>query len=209
MFFKIISNFPITFLVIAFTVFLNMNVRRTASKKKSSLSELESKANSTRKKDLSNLHYITLTEKNLPLIETNDEILLSCREKLTSLSDKKIVNFTGYTNTELKLEFGAANLPLLSEYDTNFTELCRTLNKYGCRLIELGYTAEAREILEYAVDIESDISTTYKTLADIYVSSGETAGIDRLISCAEKLNSLSKPVIINALNSLKDSSMGR
>lgn len=209
MFFKIISNFPITFLVIAFTVFLNMNVRRTASKKKSSLSELESKANSTRKKDLSNLHYITLTEKNLPLIETNDEILLSCREKLTSLSDKKIVNFTGYTNTELKLEFGAANLPLLSEYDTNFTELCRTLNKYGCRLLELGYTAEAREILEYAVDIESDISTTYKTLADIYVSSGETASIDRLISCAEKLNSLSKPVIINALNSLKDSSMGR
>lgn len=92
MFFKIISNFPITFLVIAFTVFLNMNIRRTASKKKSSLSELESKANTTRKKDLGNLHYITLTEKNLPLIETNDEILLSCMEKLTSLSDKKIVN---------------------------------------------------------------------------------------------------------------------
>lgn len=165
--------------------------------------ELESRANATRKKDLSNLHYITLTKKNLPLIESNDEILISCRENLDKLSNKKIVNFTGYSNTELKLEYGAANLPALSEYDSNFTQLCRCLNKYGIRLHELGMTEQARTVLEYAVETGSDVSTTYKTLADIYKSEGEYEKIDELISCAEKLNSISSKSIVKYLGDIR------
>lgn len=204
MFFKIISTFPITFLLLAFVFFLNLNARKSSS---STLVERESKANATRKKDLSNLHYITLTEKNLPQIETNDEILLSCQKKLTLLSDEKIVNFTGYTNTDLKLEYGAANLNILSEYDSNFTELCRTLNKFGHRLHELGFIREARDVLEYAISIDSDVSKTYRLLGEIYVTAGEYDKINSLIESANNLNSLSKTSIINALNALNNSSV--
>lgn len=207
---NIMLSFPLLTSVIILTVLLNLRNRKTtalAKKERENFWEKESKANSTRKKDLSNLHYITIPEKNLPFIETNDEILSSCYDSIQRLQSEPIVNLTGYTNTELKLEYGAANLNTLSAYDSNFTELCCTLNKWGCRLSELGYNSEACTVLEFAVSVLSDVSVTYKTLGKIYVQDGNPEKIDYLLSQAEQLNSLSKPIIIKALSELKDSSV--
>lgn len=207
---NIMLSFPILTSVIILTILLNLRNRKTTSlfkKERASFWEKESIANSTRKKDLSNLHYITIPEKSLPFIETNDEIINSCHNSIHKLMSEQIVNLTGYTNTELKLEYGAANLNTLSGYDSNFTELCRTLNKWGDRLLELGYVTEARTVLEFAVSVLSDVSSTYKTLGKIYIQNGDFSKIDNLLNEAEKLNSLSKQVIIKALSELKNSSI--
>lgn len=207
---NLMLSFPILTSVIILTILLNLRNRKTTSlfkRERESFWEKESLANSTRKKDLSNLHYITIPEKSLPFIETNDEIINSCHNNIRKLMSEQIVNLTGYTNTELKLEYGAANLNTLSKYDSNFTELCRVLNKWGSRLSELGYTFEACTVLEFAVSVLSDVSSTYKTLGRIYVQNGDSQKIDNLLNQAEKLNSLSKPVIIKALSELKDSSV--
>ncbi|MDE5781240.1 MAG: hypothetical protein K2I03_07145 [Lachnospiraceae bacterium] len=207
---NIMLSFPILTIVIILTILLNLRNRKTTSlfkRERESFWEKESLANSTRKKDLSNLHYITIPEKSLPFIETNDEIINSCHNNIHKLMTESIVNLTGYTNTELKLEYGAANLNTLSKYDSNFTELCRVLNKWGSRLLELEYTVEACTVLEFAVSILSDVSSTYKTLGRIYIQNGDSSKIDNLLNEAEKLNSLSKPVIIKALSELKNSSV--
>ena len=72
------------------------------------------------------------------------------------------------TYTDLKLTYGAPNLPLLSEYDENFTLLISTLQKWASLLYDAGQTAEAQTVLEFAVSAGSDISGSYKLLASIY-----------------------------------------
>lgn len=205
-----ILNNPFLVALIIFIILLNLKTRKPKnySDNEESFWETEAKANSTRKKDLSNLHYITIPEKSLPFIETNDEIIILCHKNIRNLMPKKIVNLTGYTNTELKLQYGAANLPALTEYDSNFTELCQILNKWGTRLLELNFTNEARTVFEYAVSIMSDISSTYKLLGSIYMENKNPGKIDDLINTAQQLNSLSKPIITRHLNELKDSSVG-
>ena len=104
------------------------------------------------------------------------------------------------SNTDLKLEYGAANLNLLSEYDRNYTELVRTLYLWGKVLYDNNKISEAKQVLEYAVSINCDISQIYFILADIYVECHETGSIYNLIKKANGLNSLLKNSIVNKLN---------
>ena len=68
-----------------------------------------------------------------------------CQQTLLSLSDSPIVNFTGLTNTDLKLMYGAPNIDLLMRYDQNYTTLACTLQKWADKLYGEGYVAEARQ----------------------------------------------------------------
>ena len=120
----------------------------------------ETKANSTRKKDISNLNYITIPD-SLPLINTEDSNILRAYDVINSMRNRKIVNLSGMSNTDIKLEYGVANLPVLTEYDDNFTTLVRALNTAGTGLIKAGHTKEGCEILEYAILNGSDIKATY------------------------------------------------
>ena len=54
-----------------------------------------------------------------PKVEDYKQIILT-------LKDLPIVNFTGISNTELKLRYGAPNIDLLTQYDQNYTLLVRT-----------------------------------------------------------------------------------
>ena len=63
---------------------------------------------------------------------------------LNSLKDEQIVNFTGISNTDLKLSFGAANLPTLSRFDQNYTLLARALHAQYRQLADL----RAEELVE-------------------------------------------------------------
>ena len=97
----------------------------------------ENAANSTRKQDISHLDYIQFSNVTLPFALFRDDILKECEQQVLTLKEKKILNLTGISNTDLKLKYGPANLPLLTQYDQNFTLLVRTLNTWGQRLNEL------------------------------------------------------------------------
>jgi hypothetical protein len=130
------------------------------------------------------------------------EAIADIEKTLLSLKGKRILNLTGKTSTDLKLEYGAANLSALSEYDDNYLLLVRTLQQYAEVLHSEGHTDDAVTVLEYAVNIGSDIKATYMLLADIYNERGLTDSIKSLIENASKLDSLMKQPIINALNEL-------
>ena len=176
--------------------------KHEAAKNTKNFWDNESKANLVRKADISNLAYLVLDLSLLPM----DALLpaLSHRAKeLEDLATKKILNLSMYTNTELKLMYGPANLEELSYCDGNYLNLIRLLNSIGKDLIELGNVSAAKEFLSYSLSIGSDISETFTLLAGIYKSKGHDNDIDLLIKLAERLETINKATIINKLNNIK------
>lgn len=177
-------------------------VRNKEAKIYQSFLDEETKANNTRKQSLDNLEYIKIPISSLP-VETldGDEKVKEFIETLTILSSEKIVNFTGFSNTELKMQYGAANLEILSRYDNAYTSLVRTLNAWGHYLYEKDYVSEAQSVLEYAISIHSDIGATYDLLSKIYLESNHPEKIKELIPVASEINSLSRNNIVKKLES--------
>ena len=160
----------------------------------------EARANSTRKKSLDNLPYITIPFKALPMdtMKENEKIA-EIHTRLQDLSSQKIVNFTGYTNTDLKLEYGTANITCLSEYDQNYTLLARTLQEWAEYLYAAGFTDDARTVLEFAITTRTDVSRSYYLLADIYDDTNEPGKKAALLDTAQSLKSAMKNAIVRTL----------
>ena len=118
--------------------------------------ERERMANATRKKDISALPYLSFSTDTLPVGEFADDELYSCE------------NLSMYTNTDLKLMYGPANLADLSSYDENYHLLTTTLLAYARREVELDRIDAAVTILEYAMSLALDVSQIYLLLAELY-----------------------------------------
>ena len=171
--------------------------------------EAEAKANATRRADISGLPYLKLDDALAALPLDKAEQAGAAREVrlIRELPEKRILNLSMYTNTELKSMYGPANLEDLSAADDRFTELIRLLNSIGKKLSEAGDTAAARSVLEYAVSIDSDISETFAMLAEIYVSEKDTNSFDALITKAEGITSISRDITLSKLNSIKSDTL--
>ena len=194
--FSVFASFMI---FVVFLIWLQYEIKkhlRYDEKKQNEYWAKEVKANATRKQSLDNLNYITIPLETFPMdIMASDETIRELHETLYSLSEEKIVNFTGISNTDLKLEYGVANLPLLTHYDQCYTHLARTLQAFAQRLFENGYENESIPILEFAIETGTDISGTYRLLAEIYVKNGEKAKLDALKEKTSTLNSaMKKPI---------------
>jgi hypothetical protein len=172
--------------------------------------EEERQANSVRRKSLDELEYINVPFDLLPFTQEGtqsgetDDILAADEASILALKDKKIVNFTGISNTDLKLTYGAPNLPLLSEYDQNYTSLVKSLDSWGNHLIDRGLKTEARRVLEFAVECRTDLKSSYLPLADIYVENFEFDKVDHLIEVADSINSIMRGPIKRALKEKGD-----
>lgn len=188
---------------------MNLLMRRTSRKveeKEASFWEKELESNNVRKKSLENLEYIHIPFDLLPFGTAGDDpSLQSAEDELTALKDEKIVNLTGISNTDLKLEYGTANITPLSQYDQNYTALVCSLQKWGQALYDLGRFEDAAKVLEFAVKTRSDITATYRVLIDLYktklgLSEDEIKKkLDALIPIAKNLNSLSRQTILKML----------
>lgn len=161
----------------------------------------EAKANSTRKKPLNNLDYITIPFETLPMNAMKEiPAVAEYHTLLHNLASRKIVNFTGCTNTDLKLEYGTANITCLSEYDQNYTLLVRTLQDWAEALYKGGFEKEAQAVLEFAVfSARTDVSRSYYLLADIYDNQGYPAKKAALTDTAGTLRSSMKSIIVRTL----------
>ena len=106
---------------ITFSILVYYNVKKQTRKRRKDDKNFwvrENQANSVRRKSLDGLPYITIPLKRFPTRLMNDnDVVMECIQTLETLSSQKIVNLTGYTNTDLKLEYGTANITALSEYD--------------------------------------------------------------------------------------------
>lgn len=201
--------FVSTILLVLWVHYQKSRTDRAAAKSSEAFWEREHQANLTRKKDISNLNYITVPVHSLPFPETDREEITDIQKHILALSSEKIVNFTGFSNTDLKLQYGAPNINILMEYDKNYLELVRSLYRYGKLLYDAGQRDEAALILEYALSIKTDISANYTLLATIYKEKNETDRINYVISCAESLSSMTKKSLLTNLVAIRDSAVSQ
>lgn len=168
--------------------------------------ERERAANEVRKQPLDDLDYLIIPGEfyDFPYDDESHDVS-EARRTLENLRNEKIVNLTGISNTDLKLRYGVANLPDLMRFDSNYTSLVRALQMYASYLADAGHDTEAIRLLEYAIDSKSDVSASYKLLGELYMQSGRTGEIDRLITKAGELDSPMSASIIRNLEKIKTS----
>lgn len=184
--------------LLTFTYFRNKAVQEE-KKNKNKFWDKESQANLTRRQDISGLPYIEIPLDSLPLGICTTDYCKKLEEQLTDLSNRKILNLSGISNTDLKLTYGAANLPFLTEYDQNFTQLSNLLYSYGKTLKDNGFCREAIRVLEYGVSIKCDMSRLFLLLASLYKEENEPEKIKSLIEQASDLSPLLKDSTIKQL----------
>lgn len=195
-----------SFIVFCFWLLYEIKKSRNTQEKSNEMFwQREAEANSTRRKSLENLDYIQIPFESLPMeLLKDDPVIAEYHDALRELSKSPIVNFTGISNTDLKLMYGAPNITLLSRYDQNYTLLVRNLQNWAQALYEKGYIDEACQVLEFAVETHTDITATYKLLSAIYRQKGQPEKIASLIPIAESLNTSLSSHIVSILKESED-----
>ena len=196
---------PILVFFVIFAVWLMYEIKKSNRKSEQKFNEFleeERRADAVRKQNIDDLAYLAIPYDTLPFDETTVPPITGYQNAILALKEKRILNLTGYTNTELKLQYGAANLELLSEYDTNFTTLARNLARWGDVLYEQKQLTEAIQVLEYGIQIQTDVSSNYITLARIYLMEERIDDIYALMEQAGSLKTLMKDSIIKQLQQL-------
>lgn len=193
-----------SFLALCYVVSRNVSrFKKTHGQSHEEFLEQESRANSVRKADISALPYVEIPLDELPLDALSACGYSALAEKLRALASVKILNLSMYTNTELKLMYGPANLTALSDCDDAYTSLIMLLNKIGASLLEADRPDDAEKFLSFAISIGSDITTSYTMLATLYAKKHDINRIDWLIGNADSLTSLSGKTIQSNLRSIR------
>lgn len=170
--------------------------------------EREQKANSTRKQDISTLNYIKWDD-SLPAIDNsltladilnNSPEALKAYNNIQTLKTEPMLNLSEYSNTDLKLKYGVANLDTLTQYEDNYTSFIKSLSELGHILIEHKDISDATAFLEYAVRIGSDIRLTYTDLYSLYSEAENASKIRQLRQYASIIKSVNKDLIVSAIN---------
>ena len=79
------------------------------------------------------------------------------------------------------------------------------LHELGCEYKLTGHEDEAITTFNVAVNVGTDISGTYTTLAEMYAEKGLYVEIQRLINCADNIRSLTRTSTIKKLQNILDS----
>lgn len=192
--------FPFLAIFIIFCIILTYYIKKGDSSQKEVMEtffEKERLANGVRKKDISQLNYITIPLEKIP------QKLESLTEKeFFSFSEKTMLNLSGISNTELKLQYGTANLDILSEYDSNYTDMIALLPKYIEELLDAGMVDTAQMLLEFAIETKADSRILYKQLLSIYQETKQLDKIDHLILISNELPEITRNLIQKDLSSI-------
>jgi hypothetical protein len=164
----------------------------------------ENKSMFIRKKSLETLDYIHIDSKSLPILQKEycNEEVYSIQNKVLELIKLKIVNFQGKSNTDLKLEYGTANLDTLTMYEERYILLIKYIYKWGKALYDDNKIDEATLVLELGVTIKSDISKHYILLGKLYKIKKDTQSFNSLYSQIQQSEFVFKHKILNSLSSL-------
>ena len=199
---------PLFASLILFCIWLAFSIsrsRKTGQRTERDFWEKEALADRTRKQPLDGLAYIEVPYDMLPFSLMPDDPALAaavadCHRIINGFHEKKAVNLTGISNTDLKLTYGAPNIALLTEYDENYTLLVRTMQKWADLLLKAGFKQGAVSIMEFCIETRTDISATYRILADIYREQGAYDNIEKLREAADSLTSIMRQPILRLLD---------
>lgn len=197
-------NIPVaSVLILIFILWLHYEMKKNSKMSKNSLDlfwQKEQDANLTRRQDISALNYLSVSLESLPMEDVEDDTLNSYRDTICKYANRKMINLSGQTNTELKLKYGVANFNLLSEYDNNYTAFVSMLQKWAKRLYDRGYQKEAQAVLEFSIfTCLTDVTPAYLLLAEIYHKQGQPQKTDELIDIIHQTRIRDKNALLKEL----------
>ena len=160
----------------------------------------EALANSTRKKDISDLPLIRVEEKEIPFIETQEESIITYIGQLRQIIQEPMADLSDYSNTDLKLAYGVANFKTLSEYDENFNTFLVTLTNLARSYERNGYHEQSRDTYLTALRHGSRRAGDYEELAKIWLELGRRDEVKALIRRLEESSHPRRAGIISTLN---------
>lgn len=192
---------------ILFIIWVNVKTKRGTennSKWDTAYWEKERKANFVRRKDISDLDYITISEEELPFSDTAEGEEKYRQDEVRRILSCKSLNLSGMSNADIKLKYGTANFPELSMYDQNYILLIRNLGLWGSYLHKNceGQDSRAKIILERAVSLGSDIKDTYVSLTEIYLAEHHPEKVQELIRHVEDSDFDLKTSLLRTLHEL-------
>lgn len=169
----------------------------------------EREAKFARNKDISGLELYTPDISTLPF-HSDDDIhsdprLAELEAKVTASANEPMLDLHEMTNTDIKIEYGPANFPVLSGYDRNYMYFVRDIFQWGKYLYDNKMYDDARIVLEYNLSLSKDMSGVYTMLGMIYRNNGEIELISNLIHIAEENESISSKTICNNLKDIINS----
>ncbi len=147
---------------------------------------------------------IEFVEPSMDFIIPNDRYTsttLAIQDELRPFFRLKMANFSGATNTQLKLEYGAQNLDKLTEYEENFVQFETILDRYIKALISEEKYQTAMEIAEYIIDAKATISGIYMSLCDCYIHLNDASALNQLIKYVKSSSLIMKDSILDYINS--------
>lgn len=190
---------------IVFAIWLRVKMKRGNSGKEDldAFLERENQANFARKQDISHLDYLSVNPDDLPFVDSDDPKEISLQNEVKKSGERKMIDLSAYTNTDLKEKYGPANLEELSDCDQSYLLFTRNLSLWGTYVYEKEDYTRAKVIMEYAKNIGSDISSVYTTLGNIYAREGDFHKVDALIAEVENSDFALKTSILKTLKLLK------
>ena len=164
---------PLLTIFFIFVLFLAFRYRFISSKQKEgedAFFRREAEANTTIRTDidLNSLDYITIPMDKFPSDSNGNEEMATALAELQALSDKRILNLTKMTNTDLKITYGRNHLDEMQEIGENYVALSMLIVKIAELLYADGDYSGASKILEYGIATKTDINKNYMLLADCY-----------------------------------------
>lgn len=196
----------LSMMLVIFIVWFRFKVRASNKVHQESSSKYWQKdrdSNNTRRVDITNLDYISIPLESLPMDDKKDATLNSYRDKIIQLSSEKIINLSGYTNTDLKYKYGVANLSILAEYDKHYSTLVSILQKWGERLYEKGLIQDGKSVLEFAVSCKTEVRATYRLLTKIYIELETPELINHLLQSIPESKMMKADELMDELNQVK------
>ncbi len=113
-----------------------------------------------------------------------------------------MLSFHDMSNTDLRLTFGTANQPVITQAEENYEAFLNFLYEYATLMKQHGKNSEAIAALEEAIRLKSDICQHYFLLGELYQAESDREALDVLIALAKDMTSASKQRILNHLTKL-------
>ena len=142
----------------------------------------EEQANHTRNKDISQLEYFSVDSSTIPSNTYNSQQIELAKNQIFTDLEKKMIDLSGYSNTDLKLAYGVGNFSLLSTYDANYNTFLLHLSQLATAYRDEEYWDDAENCYHLCLKLGSQKISDYTGLAKTYLATDRPEEVSALIS---------------------------
>lgn len=172
----------------------------------------EMQANVARKKEIDPAFFFVPDTSSLPFRDhaENERPLTRRQNAVKKKSQQKMLRFDKkYSNTELKLRYGIANLESIILYEANGNAYIYALVEWGQALLDSPYHDDAEVVLQESIRLGSNYSKSYLLLISFYKQKNDRKKIMALRDIVNKQfvfgDSITKSKILNAIDDALES----